>query len=88
MVKVTMNLTELDNENASFIQRYTGLRYKAEAVSRAMSLFRFIIEKLRSAEGVELAFVFPDGRCDRVVMPELEQARRAEVQHASESGSR
>jgi len=88
-----MNQTDLDHENAQFLKDRLGLKYRAEAVGRAMSMLRYVAEKLLAEKDVQLAFVYPDGRCDRIVMPELEQMRtRGHVptgqDQAAEDGTR
>lgn len=72
MIKVTMNLTERDVSNAYAIFTATHARSKAQAVSTALSLTRFIIDSLRTP-GTQLLLRNPDGSLERVVMPELEK---------------
>jgi len=77
MVKVTMNLTERDEENAHFVASKTKARTKAQAVSTALSLTRFFIEKLASDPKMTLILKAGDGTELRVIMTELETARNA-----------
>jgi hypothetical protein len=73
MPRVTMALTDRDAENAESIWKSTGARSKAHAISIALSLTRYVIEKLLM--GSELAVRNQDGKFERVVMPELEHLR-------------
>ncbi|WP_286965335.1 hypothetical protein [Methylobacterium sp.] len=74
MPKVTMALSDGDARNASEIQETTDARSKAHALSIALSLTRFVIDRLLN--GDELVFRTRDGRLERVLMPELENLRR------------
>jgi histidinol-phosphate/aromatic aminotransferase/cobyric acid decarboxylase-like protein len=76
MVKVTMNLTAQDEENANFVMQKTGARSKAQAVSTALSLTHFLIEKLVEEPSTNLTLKSRDGTELRIVMPELEAARK------------
>jgi hypothetical protein len=71
MRKVTMILTDRDDENAHFIRDLLHTRSMAQAVSIALSLTRFIVSALREPN-TELLLRRPDGKLDRVLMPELE----------------
>lgn len=86
--KVTMLLTERDVDNAETIHRLTQSRTKAQAVSIALSLARFLIEQ--RLEGSQLQLKHRDGTVERIVMTELEQLSRVGVaiQGRDESGER
>jgi len=71
LVKVTMNLTPQDVGNIETIHRIAGTRSKAHAVSTALSLCKFIFEALLSKPGTQLLLRGPDGKIERIVMPEL-----------------
>ncbi len=73
--KVTMLLTERDVENANCIHNWTHSRTKAQAVSVALSLARYLIEQRRA--GAQLILRQKDGTTERIVMTELEEAARA-----------
>jgi hypothetical protein len=68
--KVTMLLTEKDVENTNKIHQLTQSRTKAQAVSIALALGRFLVEQRRS--GAQLQLRHPDGTVERIVMTELE----------------
>jgi hypothetical protein len=85
MPKVTMLLTERDAENAENIQVVTQARSKAHALSIALSLTRFVINKLLG--GAELVVREHDGHLERIVMPELENIRHREQRTAHSVGS-
>jgi hypothetical protein len=69
-VKVTMLLTERDVQNVNEIHAWTQARTKAQAVSIALSLTRYLIEQRR--KGATLLLRQTDGEIDRIVMTELE----------------
>jgi hypothetical protein len=71
-----MALTPRDADNAERILKTTSARSKAHAVGIALSLTRYVIERLLS--GAELAIRNRDGKFERVVMPELEHLQRKE----------
>lgn len=75
MVKVTMNLTEYDEENANYIERQTNARSKAQAVSTALSLTRFLIQQLVDNPGMDIVLKSRDETELRVAMAELENIR-------------
>ncbi len=75
MIKVSMNLTERDVENVEYIQELTKARTKAQAVSTALSLTRFVVDQLR--DGSDLLVRGKGGDLERVVMPELHSVRQA-----------
>ena len=77
MVKVTMNLTDHDEENAHFVQRVTSARSKAQAVSIALSLTRFLFDQIIADPKTNIILRAGDGSELRVAMPELEAARRS-----------
>lgn len=77
LIRVTMNLTRRDDENAQELHKLLDTRSKAQAISFALSLARFIVELIRSAPGTQLLVRSPDGVQQRVVMPELEQIHKA-----------
>ena len=74
MIKVTMNLTEKDVSNTDDIYHWISARSKAQAVSTALSLTRFVLNALRTP-GTKLLLETPDGM-ERVVMPEFENLPR------------
>jgi hypothetical protein len=73
-VKVTMLLTEHDVENVNEIYAWTQARTKAQAVSIALSLTRYLIEQRRN--GANLLLRQPNGEVDRIVITELESLNR------------
>jgi hypothetical protein len=73
MPKVEMVLTDQDVENAGVIQMGTSTSSKAHAVSVALSLTRFVLDRLQ--HGAVLALRNPDGTLERVIMEELEKVR-------------
>lgn len=73
MPKVEMGLTNKDIENVGIIQTATSTSTKAHAVSVALSLTRFVVDRLQ--HGAVLALRNPDGTLDRVIMEELEKVR-------------
>ena len=83
MTKVTMNLTERDIENTNDIVSATQSRSKAQAVSTALALTRFIINTMRDHPGTQIILRTPDGKTERLVMPELEKVAAAAVAAAS-----
>jgi hypothetical protein len=70
VTKVTMLLTDRDVENANTIHTTTQSRTKAQAVSIALSLARYLIEQRQ--KGAQLQLKYPDGTVERIVMTELE----------------
>ena len=84
MIKVTMNLTENDVSNTDDIYRWTAARSKAQAVSTALSLTRFVLNALRTP-GTKLLLDTPGGT-ERVVMPEFDRLDRTAGQAESASG--
>ena len=77
MIKVTMNLTKRDIENTDDIASATQSRSKAQAVSTALALTRFIIDTMRDNPGTQVILRTPDGKTERLVMPELEKVAAA-----------
>lgn len=73
MPKVTMALSDSDARNASDIQLSTNARSKAHALSIALTLTRYVLARLM--RGDELVLRTPEGRLERIVMPELENLR-------------
>lgn len=69
MPRVTMGLTDADVENAAHIYASTPTRTRAQAVSLALALTRFLVEQRR--RGARL-ILDRNGEFERVVMPELE----------------
>ena len=70
MPRVTMGLTDADIGNANHIYASTpSARTRAQAVSFALALTRFIIDQRRRGANLLLE---RDGRTERVIMPELE----------------
>lgn len=68
-VKVTMNLTDRDVANTDSVQRLTGSRTKAQAVSTALSVTKVLAEKMH--EGGEVFIKGKDGSIERLVIPSL-----------------
>lgn len=73
--KVTMLLTEQDVENTNRITQSIRARTKAQAVSVALSLARFIIEQ--RMKGAQILLKQPDGTTERIVMTELENLNQS-----------
>lgn len=73
--KVTMLLTEQDVENTNRITQWIRARTKAQAVSVALSLARFIIEQ--RMKGAQILLKQPDGTTERIVMTELENLNQS-----------
>ena len=73
MIKVTMNLTEQDVADTAMIFDATNARSKAQAVSTALTLTRFIIDAFWSRPGSQIILRSPDREDERLVMPELER---------------
>ena len=70
-IKVTMGLTERDVENTDYIYSVTDARTKAQAVSIALSLTRYLIDQ--KIKGNDLVVRNDRGDFERVVMMELER---------------
>jgi hypothetical protein len=71
MPRVTMGLTDADIENANHIFASTpSARTRAQAVSFALALTRFLLDQRRSGANLLLE---RDGKTERVIMPELER---------------
>lgn len=68
--RVTMDLTDCDIANADAIEVATSSPNKASAVAIALSLTRFIVDRIR--QGDVLCFRSPSGDLERVIMQELE----------------
>jgi hypothetical protein len=68
-IKVTMLLTEKDIENVNEIFSWSQARSKAQAVSIAASLTRFLIDQRR--QGATL-LTDRGGKTERIIMTELE----------------
>jgi hypothetical protein len=81
LIKVTMNLTEHDVQNASVIHELTGARSRAHAVSMALSLARYIFEIIINIPGSQILIQMPDGKVERLIIPDLEN--RKALQEAS-----
>ncbi len=71
-IKITMNITPREQNNAEYIKRLTNARTKADAVSTALSLTRFVIEKLASGDTELLIRNKSDRSLEKILMPELE----------------
>jgi hypothetical protein len=78
MIKVTMNLTEADAANATFIESAINARSRAQAVSFSLTLARFIIDQLGKPK-TQLLIRNPDGTLDGIRIPELEGVSRRMV---------
>ncbi|RMD89755.1 MAG: hypothetical protein D6807_03120 [Alphaproteobacteria bacterium] len=70
LVKVTMNISERDRENAEVLSKLLNVRSKAQVVSTALELLRFLAEA-RAKEGAELLLRRANGEIERVIVPEL-----------------
>ncbi len=68
-IKVTMLLTEKDVENVNEIYAWTQARSKAQAISIAASLTKFLIDQRR--QGATL-LTERGGKTERIIMTELE----------------
>jgi hypothetical protein len=69
--KVTMLLTEKDVANISTVYEIAQFRTKAQAISLAAAVTRFLVEQRQ--RGAQLQLKWPDGEVERIVIPELEQ---------------
>ena len=69
--KVTMNLTARDIENTEVVAVATHARSKAQAVSTALSLTRFVIDNLR-IPGTSLVLRTQGESDQRIAMHELD----------------
>ena len=67
--KVTMLLTDKDVENANRIYQLTHSRTKAQAVSVALALARYLMDQ--RSNGAQI-LLHKDGTTERIVMTELE----------------
>lgn len=81
MPRVTMGLTDADMDNANHIYASTSARTRAQAVSFALALTRFIIDQRRRGANLILE---RDGRTERVIMPELEHLTAPDENKLSE----
>lgn len=70
MPKVTMSLTDRDVANTEKIRNALDARSNAHAVSIALSLAAFLVDRIRG--GDELVLRTSKGESQRVVMTELE----------------
>jgi len=66
--KISMNLTEKDVENAEIIFTKTNARTKAQVVSNALALARFIVERVKDEPGARLVVVEEDGTKNRIIV--------------------
>jgi len=70
MPRVTMGLTDTDIENANRIfASVPSARTRAQAVSFALALTRFIVDQRRDGANILLE---RNGQTQRIIMPELE----------------
>jgi hypothetical protein len=76
-VKVTMLLTERDVENGNEIFAWTQARTKAQAISSALALTRYVIDQRRA--GATLLLRHSNGETDKIVMTELENLNTEKV---------
>ena len=65
--KVTMGLTERDNENVEFVAKELHSRSKASAVSSSLSLARALLEA--EDRGGKILIENKDGTFQELVMP-------------------
>jgi hypothetical protein len=70
MPRVTMGLTDEDVDNANHIYASTPARTRAQAVSFALALTRFLVEQRRRGASLILD---RNGEFERVVMPDLDR---------------
>lgn len=71
MPRVTMGLTDQDIENGDMIYASVPTaRTRAQAVSMALALVRFLIDQRRTGANLILE---KNGEYQRVIMPELER---------------
>lgn len=83
MPRVTMGLTDADIENANHIFASTpSARTRAQAVSFALALTRFLVDQRRSGARLLLE---RDGKTERVIMPELERLTAPDEQKLRET---
>ena len=78
LVKVTMNISERDKENAEFLSGLLNVRSKAQVVSTALELLRFVAEA-RAKEGAELLLRRANGDIERILVPALLAIKPADV---------
>jgi hypothetical protein len=87
MPRVTMGLTDADIENANHIFASTpSARTRAQAVSFALALTRFIVDQRRDGANLLLE---RNGQTQRVIMPELERLTppdEAKLRQVSQAG--
>jgi hypothetical protein len=69
--KVTMNLTEQDVQNVDYLYEALRSRSKAQAISVALSLTRFVVEAME-VPGTQILLRQADGTVERIIMPELQ----------------
>jgi len=70
-----MNLTEQDIKSLETIYELANARSKAHAVGIALRLTGYIFEHLSKEEGANLLFRKPDGKVERILIPELVSRR-------------
>ncbi|MBC6445295.1 MAG: hypothetical protein GDA50_07715 [Alphaproteobacteria bacterium GM202ARS2] len=75
MIKVTMNMTDADAENIEHLHKAFDSRSKAQAVSIALSLTRFIADQMLEPD-TQILLRHAGGEPERIVMPELERLSR------------
>lgn len=75
MIKVTMNLTEADSAAVDDIHSMLKTRSKAQAVSFALAVGRFLLSALHRSPRAELLIRNEDGSLDRILMPQIESSR-------------
>ncbi|MFQ5348547.1 MAG: hypothetical protein ACE5ED_12040 [Rhodothalassiaceae bacterium] len=85
LVKVTMNISERDRENTEVLSGLLNVRSKAQVVSTALELLRFLAEA-RAKEGAELLLRRANGEIERVLVPELLAIKPADVSGAGVAG--
>lgn len=79
MKKVTMNLTDVDVENAQNIEHLFNARSKAQAVSTALSLANQLLELI--SKDNKLLIEKKDGSIEQIqiIIPGMERARRTSL---------
>ena len=87
MMKVTMNLTDQDAKNVDYLHEAFNSRSKAQAISVALSLTRFVVEAM-AVPGTQILLRQADGTIERIIMPELQNlaskdaGRQPQADHA------
>jgi len=73
MIRVTMNLTDQDIANVSFLTELPGVRNRTHAVSVSLAFAAFVARALRRPNA-QILLKDSEGNLERIVMPELQGA--------------